>query len=174
MKLQNNQLVFSATDLSGYVNCKSLTFYNKEAALGKRKKPVYSNPLTQLLIDKGIAFEDAYLEELAAEGLKILKIDKEDREATENTIKGMKAGYDIIYQARVKMDSWQGWADFLLKVESPSGLGDWSYEVLDTKLATETKAGTILQIALYSEMIAQIQKKLPEFMHVKSPESKLT
>jgi uncharacterized protein len=174
MKLQNNQLIFSATDLSGYVNCKSLTFYNKEAALGKRKKPVYSNPLTQLLIDKGLAFEDAYLEELAAEGLKILKIDKEDREATENTINGMKAGYDIIYQARVKMDSWQGWADFLLKVEGSSGLGDWSYEVLDTKLATETKAGTILQIALYSEMIAQIQEKLPEFMHIKTPESKLT
>jgi len=174
MKLQNNQLIFSATDLSGYVNCKSLTFYNKEAALGKRKKPVYSNPLTQLLIDKGIAFEDAYLEELAAEGLRILKIDKEDREAAENTAKGMKAGYDIIYQARVKMDSWQGWADFLVKVENPSSLGAWSYEVLDTKLATETKAGTILQIALYSEMIAQIQEKLPEFMHVKTPENKLT
>ncbi len=174
MKLQNNQLIFSATDLAGYVNCKSLTFYNKEAALGKRKKPVYSNPLTMLLIDKGIAFEDAYLEELAADGLKILKIDKEDHEASENTIKGMKAGCDIIYQARVKMDSWQGWADFLVKVEIPSSLGAWSYEVLDTKLATETKAGTILQIALYSEMIAQIQEKLPEFMHVKTPESKLT
>lgn len=174
MKLQNDQLIFSATDLSAYVNCKSLTFYNKEAALGKRKKPVYSNPLTQLLIDKGIAFEDAYLEELAAEGLNVLKIDKEDSEATENTIKGMKAGYDIIYQARLKMDLWQGWADFLIKVESLSGLGEWSYEVLDTKLATETKAGTILQIALYSEMIAQIQAKLPEFMHVKTPEAKHT
>jgi uncharacterized protein len=32
-------------------------------------------------------------------------------------------------------------------VETPSALGVWSYEVIDTKLARETKGGTILQLS---------------------------
>ena len=83
----------------------------------------------------------------------------------------MKAGIDVIYQARLKEDGkWSGWADFLKKVDKPSELGDWSYEVWDTKLANETKAGTILQIGLYSERLAQIQGLSPEYMGVIKPE----
>jgi predicted RecB family nuclease len=66
-----------------------------------------------------------------------------------------------------------GWADFILKVNTPSDLGDWSYEVLDTKLANETRVGTILQIALYSEKIGSIQGGMPEKMWVQNPEGKI-
>src|SRR5690606_34366666 len=87
------------------------------------------------------------------------------------TIEAMKAGVDVIYQARLKEEGkWSGWADFLMKVARPSKLGDWSYEVWDTKLANETKAGTILQIGLYSERVAQIQGITPEYMGVIKPE----
>ena len=83
----------------------------------------------------------------------------------------MEAGVDVIYQARLKEEGkWSGWADFLMKVERPSKLGDWSYEVWDTKLANETKAGTILQIGLYSERVAQIQGITPEYLGVIKPE----
>lgn len=174
MKLQSNEFVFSPTDLSGYINCKALTFYNKEAALGKRTKPVYKNRITTILQERGIAFEEKYLNELAGEGKRILKIDQEDPEANVKTLEGMKSGYDIIYQARLKDGAWQGWADFLQRVEKPGKLGSWSYEVIDTKLATETKAGTILQITLYSQMIESIQGTLPEFMHVMTPDGKIT
>jgi hypothetical protein len=43
---------------------------------------------------------------------------------------------------------WFGRADVLQRVERPSKLGDWSYEVYDCKLARETKAETILQLSL--------------------------
>ncbi len=51
----------------------------------------------------------------------------------------------------------------------PSNLGDWSYEVVDTKLARRTKGGTILQLCLYSDLVRDVQGKLPEYMYVVSP-----
>ena len=38
-------------------------------------------------------------------------------------------------------------ADFLRKVPRPSVLGDYSYEVIDTKLGRTPKAGYVLQLA---------------------------
>ncbi len=60
------------------------------------------------------------------------------------------------------------------KVDKPSKLGAWSYEVIDTKLAKETRAGTILQICLYSRLVADIQGSLPEFIYVVTPENEFT
>ena len=40
----------------------------------------------------------------------------------------------------------------------PSRFGDWSYEAYDCKLARETKATTILQLAFYSELLGEVQR----------------
>ena len=61
---------------------------------------------------------------------------------------------------------WLGLADFLLRVETPSELGPWSYEVADTKLARHTKASALLQICSYIEQLTRIQGRQPEWMHV--------
>ncbi len=57
----------------------------------------------------------------------------------------------------------------MIKVPRPSGLGSWSYEVTDAKLATETRAGTVLQLCVYSELVAAIQGDKPEHAHVVAP-----
>ena len=57
----------------------------------------------------------------------------------------------------------------LKKVNTRSDLGNWSYEVVDTKLARETKGGTILQLCLYSELVEKIQGLLPVQMHIITP-----
>jgi len=64
---------------------------------------------------------------------------------------------------------WSGRADVLLRVDAKSVLGDWSYEVADTKLARETKGGTVLQLCLYSDLLAKAQGRMPEHMHVVTP-----
>src|SRR5262249_8999776 len=61
---------------------------------------------------------------------------------------------------------WFGRADLLRRVERPSRLGAWSYEPLDTKLARETRAGAILQLCLYAELLADTQGVLPERMAI--------
>src|SRR5262249_25357316 len=43
---------------------------------------------------------------------------------------------------------------------------NWSYEVVDTKLARETRAATILQISLYSELLEKAQGCGAEWMWV--------
>ena len=87
----------------------------------------------------------------------------------ERTIAAMRDGADVIYQAALRSGRWHGRADFLRRVERPSRLGAWSYEVLDAKLARDTRAGTILQLCLYSHMLGEIQGDLPERMHVVMP-----
>jgi predicted RecB family nuclease len=58
----------------------------------------------------------------------------------------------------------------LLKIFEPSAFGDWSYEVEDTKLAKETSGGTILQLAMYTDLLASVQEKLPQRFHVVTPD----
>ncbi len=57
----------------------------------------------------------------------------------------------------------------LRRVEKPSALGAWSYEVIDTKLARETKGGTVLQLCLYADLVEAVQGKRPEFGYVVAP-----
>ena len=52
---------------------------------------------------------------------------------------------------------------------SPSRAGNWSYEAVDCKLARETKAETVLQLCLYSQLVAELQGLEPEFFHVIRP-----
>src|SRR5690606_19325340 len=44
-----------------------------------------------------------------------------------------------------------------------------SYEIVDAKLATETRAGTILQLCVYSELLAAAQGATPESAYVVAP-----
>lgn len=172
MKYRSHQIIYSPSDLSAHSSCKHLTQLNKQHARGEIADPeIYTNHVLQMLRDKGIEFEDSHLQALTDHGKIVEEISIEDPHAEEKTINAMKAGVDVIYQARLKEEGkWSGWADFLMKVERPSKLGDWSYEVWDTKLANETKAGTILQIGLYSERVTQIQGTNPEYMGVIKPE----
>jgi hypothetical protein len=53
-------------------------------------------------------------------------------------------------------------ADILRRVEEPSDLGTWSYEI---KLARETTGGTVLQLCL----LRQAQGKPPAYVYVVAP-----
>lgn len=172
MKRKDKKIIYSPSDLSAHSSCKHLTQLNKRHVKGEIADPdIYNNPVIAILKEKGIEFENNHLQILKSKGLNVSEIDNSDPLAEQHTVDAMKAGFDIIYQARLKENNkWSGWADFLLKVPRPSNLGDWSYEVWDTKLANETKAGTILQIGLYSERVAQIQGISPEYMGVIKPE----
>ena len=68
----------------------------------------------------------------------------------------MASGVGVIFQATFFDGRWLGYADFLLRVESPerpSVWGPYHYEVADTKLARHVKAGAVLQICSYVEQL---------------------
>ena len=48
----------------------------------------------------------------------------------------------------------------------PSKLGDFSYEVIDTKLKRSPDPKHVLQLALYSDLLAEVQGIEPEHIHI--------
>ena len=91
------------------------------------------------------------------------------RRALAETRAALESGVEAIAQATLANGRWFGRSDVLRRVERASKLGSWSYEVYDCKLACETKAATILQLSLYSELLESIQGVLPESMYVVPP-----
>src|ERR1700730_9765692 len=80
-----------------------------------------------------------------------------------------RAGSEIIVQGAFRAEGWGGRTDILRRVDIPSDLGAWSYVIIDTKLARETKGGTVLQLCLYSDLLGIIQNQVPEFAYVVVP-----
>ncbi|HWB91243.1 MAG TPA: hypothetical protein VG605_05305, partial [Puia sp.] len=171
MKRTKDGILLSAGDLSGHIACHHLTFLNLAVAYGRLAKPEGGDPLLLLLQERGQEFERGYLRSLYEQGKKIVEPDGGmDELPVDRTLSAMKAGVDVIYQASLRSDPWLGRADFLVKVNVPSDLGKWSYEVVDAKLARETRAGTVLQLCLYGELVAKLQGRTPTEMHVITPE----
>jgi uncharacterized protein len=162
---------FSATDLVGYLNCHHLAALDRAVAEGTLPKPKVWDPLLQILSERGTAHERSYIEHLTAAGLDVIRIDgiEVTNEAVGDTLAAMRCGVSVILQGALAHEGWNGRADILRRVEVPSALGAWSYEPIDTKLARETKAGTILQLCLYADLLAAMQGLPPEYLYVVAP-----
>jgi uncharacterized protein len=171
MKRMGDSFELSATDLVGYLNCRHLAALDRAVAEGALPKPKVWDPLLQILAERGAAHERSYVEHLTKAGLEVIRIDGVDitQEAVAETLVAMRRGAPVIAQAALSQQGWNGRADILRRVEAPSALGNWSYEPIDTKLARETKAGTILQLCLYSDLLAEAQGLPPEYMYVVAP-----
>ncbi len=159
-------LSLAPTDLGNFLGCRHLSVLDLGAARGSDRPPFRPSPMLEDLQKKGMEHEKAYLDWLRGKGLVIVDAAGRDSQAT---IAEMRAGVDVIYQAALSDDRWAGHADFLRKVPAPSHLGDWSYEVYDTKLARDTRAATILQLCVYSQLLEKIQGIRPALMHVVTP-----
>lgn len=168
MKLHNDILTLSASDLSAHLGCQHLTQQSVLVATTDLKRPFYDDPTLALLRAKGIEHEQAYLAHLAQPGT-WLRLFPDHGATAHDTLAAMRAGHDVIFQANLDQGCWRGRADFLLKVEGDSELGDYHYEVADTKLARETRAGTVLQLCLYAELVGQLQGRRPDRVMVVSP-----
>ena len=172
MKRIKDSLELSAIDLVGYLNCRHLSELDRAVAEGALAKPkVWNQPLLQILWEQGFVHEQNYVEHLTKDGMEFVRIEgiEVTDEAVSQTLAAMKRGARVIVQGALSHDSWVGRADILRRIEVPSAIGNWSYEVIDTKLARETKAGTVLQLCLYSDLLTEAQGLEPEYMYVVAP-----
>jgi predicted RecB family nuclease len=171
MRTYNGDLLLSASDLSNHLSCPHSTSLDLAFILGELQAPTWIDPLAEVLRERGFQHERAYLEHLRNQGLDLCTLPEENSLdlALEQTRAAMAGGAEVIVQATLVAEPWQGRADVLVRTGTPSALWPWSYEVVDTKLARETRAGTILQLCLYSEMVACIQGTTPENMYVVVP-----
>jgi uncharacterized protein len=173
MRLVAELLRLSATDLSNHLGCAHLSQLDLAVAQGRASRPHRNDPIVELLAERGREHEAQYLKHLRAQKLGVVEIRVPPaEEGVETTLAAMRDGADVIYQAPLGDRHWYGRADFLVKIDRPSALGDWSYEVTDAKLATETRAGTILQLCVYSDLLEALQGTRPETARVVAPHHK--
>ena len=152
MRLQDQALIFSATDLVNFLGCRHATYLDSRHLAEPLVLPAAEDPFLALLQDKGVVHERRYLQKLKAAGRQIVEIaahgSQSERRAA--TIAAMRSGAEVIYQGALTAGQWQGYADFLLRVPGQSSLGSYVYEALDTKLARTAKPSHALQLSAYS------------------------
>ncbi|MGI9302471.1 MAG: TM0106 family RecB-like putative nuclease [Gammaproteobacteria bacterium] len=175
MHQKADKILLAPTDLSNFLNCRHLSALDLSVAKGSAERPSRYGPVIDELKARGVEHELAYLKHLEEQGLSVARVADVDsggdiRESgLARTMAAMREGADVVYQATLADDTWSGRADFLRKVDLASDLGSWSYAVIDTKLARDTKAGTILQLCVYSYLLGRLQGVRPEYMYVVTP-----
>jgi uncharacterized protein len=157
---------WSPSDVNRFLECPHLARLERARESGSERA---SDPHAEMLAAKGLEHERAWLARFANEGRRIVEIDARhgewDRTAA-LTARAMSDGADVIYQGVFADGDWCGMADFLVRVDTPSSLGAWSYEAWDAKLARRTRPYFVLQLCFYSEQLARLQAVAPEDMVV--------
>ena len=144
MKTESSGLSLSPTDLAKHLGCRDLTQLDLAVARGSAERPGRYDPFIEVLRKRGDEHEQACVERLHSTGRSIL--DLRSDQSLEATKRALATGADVIIQPYLAEGSWRGRADVLRRVDVASSLGSWSYEPVDTKLSSETKAGTLLQL----------------------------
>ncbi|MFD4838474.1 TM0106 family RecB-like putative nuclease [Achromobacter sp. NPDC058515] len=168
MQNRGSSRLYSATDLVNFLECEhvtSLDLLNLHCPLPQADV----DESIQLIQQKGYDHEDAYVRHLRDQGLTVVDIaegnESLDAKVTA-TLQAMSAGVDVVFQATLLQNNLAGFADFLIKVERPSSLGNYSYEVSDTKLSRKSKAKFLVQMSFYSKLLTEVQGVAPVSMHV--------
>ena len=179
MRKIKNQLVFAPTDLSGFLDSPFASWMNRLSVEGGEEVPDKDAPdaLQDVLAKQGLSHEANQEQKFRDQGLNVVNIDEQVIEQTaglrvpaaerldiqqSKTIASMKAGVDVIAQATLTQEPFAGIADFLVKVDGTSGLGDYHYEVWDTKLARRVKPAFVIQLCCYADMLNSVQSRLAD------------
>lgn len=170
MQIIDHEYIFSASDLANFLECGHLTALDLLRLTDPANAPARTanGDEAALVQAHGFAHEEGYLARLEQSGRQVTKLTGLPDLATActKTLEAMRRGDEVIYQAALRSGRFAGYADFLLRVPGASKLGDWHYEVLDTKLARSPKAKFLIQLCFYAELLADTQGVLPAHLHL--------
>jgi predicted RecB family nuclease len=163
MQFLDGRLIVSPSDLTGFLECEHLTQQELAAARGEIERPERKDPELEVLTRRGLEHEARQLAELRTSHRRVVEFPFPEgtlaglAEAHAKTVAAMQEGADVIYQGTFFDGRWRCHPDFLLRVDRPSKLGPYSYEVADAKLARKAKAAAVLQCCVYAEQLVAIQ-----------------
>lgn len=177
-KNQEGKHIVSPSDLANHHACQHVTRLELERLDGRiQSPPNYKDEFLEMLQERGRNFEREILEQYIADGLSVCVVGNytiAGVQQVDSIEEALQSNPDIIYQARLEKESsnkpdimYRGTADFLKKI------GENQYEVIDTKLSSETKVGAVLQVTLYSDMLATYTGHNPEQLHIQKPGQEL-
>lgn len=167
MRNLDGRILFSATDLMRFMGCAHATTLDLMRLRGDGPEPDEDTEDAALLQKQGDAHEAAHLERLKTSGKTVIEIPRGDLAGdAAATRDALAKGAEVVFQGALLSGNWGGWSDFLMRVDRPSALGSFSYEVADTKLKRKPHPKHVLQLVLYSDLLTEVQGIAPEHAHV--------
>ncbi|MBW2280147.1 MAG: TM0106 family RecB-like putative nuclease [Deltaproteobacteria bacterium] len=165
-----DSVVYSPSDLTEFMESRFASWMSRLAVERPRTRPAEgqgNDAADRRLLQKhGEAHEVRVIEALRAEGHDLVEIEGGREEASARTLDAMREGRQVICQARLERGPFAGYADFLFKVDRPSGLGAHGYEVWEAKLARRPKPYFLVQLCAYAEMLREVQGWYPERVQI--------
>ncbi len=167
MRKTDSSLLFSPSDLTRFLQNPYVTWMDRlHLEQPGTLEPDKADTQLEMVFAKGLEHERLYLESLKKEGRDVCEIPDRGDDRVDLTLDALSAGNEIIYQAALQNDNFAGYADFLIRSDRPSKLGDYSYEVWDTKLSLKAKPYFIIQLCCYAEILEELQGFRPETIGV--------
>jgi uncharacterized protein len=157
----------SPTDVAHHLACQHRTQLERQRRAGTLKVEFAPDARLEAMRIRGAEHERRYIEKLRTSGKRVTDLTGTKDPAA--TLAAMRTGADVVVQAPLSNGTFFGLADVLLRTDTPSALGNYSYQPVDTKLAAETKAGALLQLLTYCEMLDALQGALPTRFLVVTP-----
>src|SRR6185312_4389201 len=151
MKISEGRVRLAASDVANFLACRRLTQLDLAWARGELRPPREFDIGFRDLVRRGEVHERAVLERFRTDGLDVADVSGAE-----------DAGGAALF----------GRPDFLVRADllpAPDGEprpGGIHYEVVDAKLARSAKARAVLQTALYSHLLADVQAIAPRWMHL--------
>jgi uncharacterized protein len=168
MRIHDGKTLYSPSDLVAFLGCEHRSTLDLRRLAGWDQQPAAPDAAAALVQHYGDLHERAHLAKLQQQGGRVATIERDAplHEQVAATRRAMAAGAEVIYQAALLQPPFAGYADFLLRVPGASALGDYHYELIDTKLAGSNKAKFMVQLGVYADLLAEEQGRLPEHLHV--------
>lgn len=163
------RIVFSPSDLTTFMASTFASWMDRYQIEQPNEcpRPDQDDALNVALQHRGLEYERALLDEFTKQGQAVAVIEGDCVEAKITaTREALQNGVSVIYQACLDSPPMRGYADFLVKVPGKSDLGDYHYEVWDTKLTNVVKPKFVIQLCCYAEMLQSIQGIRPEHLVV--------
>lgn len=173
MQRIDGRIVFSPHDLINFMQCEFITWMDRRFLDDKTLVPDESDDGTKLLQEKGFEHEREFVRRQVEEGKSLIDIaDGGSADQIAATIEAMRQGFDIVYQGALRSFEgdvgfgFGGISDFLYRCEGDSWLGDYYYDVRDTKLAKAAKPEFLIQLCCYADLLEKVQGRRPERLGV--------
>jgi len=166
MKRTNGELIFSPSDLCVFMESRFASWmdrYNLERPGVLTPDEVTEDQ--QLVMKKGIEHEKDFVAKLVENGREVIEIPGVGNRFAA-TLAAIREGADIIYQGCLAASPFEGFSDFLARLDGGSQLGAHHYEVWDTKLGKKPKPYYIIQLCCYADMLERLQRRRPDHFRV--------
>ncbi|QQP89852.1 TM0106 family RecB-like putative nuclease [Skermanella sp. TT6] len=167
MRRYRGNILLSAGDLVTFVGCRHASALDRRA-LDEDLERTADDAALRLLQERGIEHERAFRDDLVRRGLRVVEIPAgpDLAERVRLTLAALRSGADVVYQGALLDGGWHGFADFLIRTDDGVA-GGYGYEVADTKLARTAKPRHVVQLAVYTELLARVAGATPRLMRVR-------